>query len=68
VIGRPVELDTRSDMARGRDEWLESADGQSCLGPVILRKASDLQYLQNRLTSAWIAGAKWAEEQRKGSE
>lgn len=47
----------RSPLAKARDEWMESDDGQKCLGPEILSRPADSQFLRNRLVRAFIAGA-----------
>jgi len=62
-VGQPA-LDMRSPLAKARDKWLESADGKSCCDPLTLKAPADArQYLENRLVSAWLAGAAWAERQ-----
>jgi len=62
-VGQPA-LDMRSPLAKALDKWLESADGKSCCNPLTLKAPADArQYLENRLVSAWLAGAAWAERQ-----
>ncbi len=61
-MAKSPRLDRRSHLAKARDEWLASPQGESCMGPVILRSMEDRQYLQNRLVSAFIAGARWQKD------
>ena len=57
-----MSRDKRNPMAKARDAWLESDDGKACIDPLTLKAPADArQYLINRLVSAWIAGAEWAE-------
>lgn len=43
--------DHRSDIAKARDNWLESAEGKRCLDG-----ADSGEYLRNRLDRAYLAG------------
>lgn len=52
--------DNRNPLARARDEWLESAEGQVATSVNILRHPNQQQFLENRLVGAFIAGANWA--------
>ncbi len=49
--------DIRSPLAKARDEWLASDEGQTCSDPNILKNPSQRQFLENRLASAFVAGA-----------
>ncbi len=49
--------DHRSPLAKARDKWLASDEGQACSNPNILKNPSQRQFLENRLASAFIAGA-----------
>jgi len=57
---RPLSQDIRSPLAKARDNWLDSAEGQTCRSGNILRDYSQRRYLENRLESAFIAGANWS--------
>jgi uncharacterized protein YecA (UPF0149 family) len=50
--------DVRSDLAKARDTWLASDEGQRCCAG----SATGL-FLQNRIECAFLAGAKIAEAQ-----
>ena len=64
--GRVHSSDMRNPLANARDEWLASAEGQKCSNPASLTLAPTArQYLENRLVSAFLAGAKWATEHAK---
>lgn len=58
--------DMRTPLAKARDEWLASAEGQKCSNPAsIALSPTDRQYLENRLVSAFLAGANLADEHAK---
>lgn len=67
-MGMPLAGDMRSPLAKARDQWLESADGEKCADPLTLKTSADQrQYLENRLVQAFLAGADWmARQQQKG--
>jgi hypothetical protein len=44
--------DVRSELAKARDEWFESDEGQRCC-----EGGANGQYLRNRLEIAFLAGA-----------
>lgn len=53
-----VPLDLRNNLAKARDEWLESKEGKSCTdGSSIYLPTGQSQYLRNRIEMAFIAGA-----------
>jgi hypothetical protein len=64
VSGSTASNDLRSPLARARDKWLASEEGKRCLDTGILWSPHQTQYLENRLVTAFLAGAKWAEGQR----
>ncbi len=49
--------DLRSPLAKARDAWLASDEGQRALSPDILLRNAHIPYLTNRLVSAFLAGA-----------
>jgi hypothetical protein len=57
---RPT-VDMRSPLAKARDEWFESDEGERCRAGI-----TSGQYLQNRLESAFLAGANWAAQHLGG--
>jgi len=56
--------DLRSPLAKARDEWFASKEGQQCTDLSILKAPNQLQYLENRLEMAFIAGANWGTPKR----
>lgn len=67
AVDRPLAGDMRSPLAKARDEWLASAEGEKCSNPLTLKTTADQrQYLENRLVSAFLAGADWMERHKHG--
>jgi hypothetical protein len=55
-----MELDGKQ-LAKARDEWLDSDEGKRAADPTTLNAPpSSRQYLENRLRNAFLAGAKAA--------
>lgn len=59
--GDAPPVDHRNDLAKARDVWLESDEGQKCADGV-----TSGYYLHNRLEAAFIAGWKAREAQGNG--
>jgi len=58
--------DHRSDLAKARDAWFESDEGQRCNDPYTLTGAGDYaKYLKNRLERALLAGVKIGERMKQ---
>lgn len=51
--------DLRSPLAKARDDWMLSDDGEKATDTGILFSPHHAQYLRNRVESAWLAGARW---------
>ncbi len=50
--------DFRSPLAKARDKYLQSKQGKSACDPATLgARADQRQYLENRITLAFLAGA-----------
>lgn len=49
--------DLRSPLAKARDAWLDSEEGQRACDPAILQRRELAQYLRNRIELAFLAGA-----------
>lgn len=62
------KTDLRSQLAKARDDWFEGEQGQRCMRPDILWSVGQTQFLKNRLETAFLAGASWAEKKRKESD
>ena len=54
--------DLRSPEARARDQFLASAEGRRLCETQILISAGYGKYLQTRIERAFLAGAKWGQE------
>lgn len=51
-----MKRDKRSPLAKARDNWFESAEGQQMLDATILFSPHHCKYLRNRLEVAFLAG------------
>lgn len=54
--------DLRSPLAKARDEWLASEEGEKLTHPGILRDRSLRHYLENRIALAFLAGVAAAQK------
>ncbi len=58
--------DNRSPMAKARDEWLASEEGQMCSNPTSIHSMEHPRiYLENRLIRAFQSGANAKQEEIK---
>jgi len=55
-------MDQRNDLAKARDEWFSSKEGQEAQDASILYSPHQSRWLRNRLEGAFIAGAKAQEK------
>lgn len=51
-----MKKDLRTPLAKARDRFLASEEGQSLAEPSLLKRPELRQYLQNRIEVAWLAG------------
>ena len=56
-----MSKDFRSQLAKARDEWFESEEGKRAMEDHILYSPTHARFLKDRLETAFLAGATWAE-------